>query len=288
MYNIKSIYIPPSLPHLRLHRLALLIDQALLRLHRALSNARKNNPANTLLQQLNRHTGLLLHGLRIGRLDLAPPLPLPAILLPKHALKHTRNLRLILLQIVHHRIWPRIKRVRRNDLARLRVDGLNDLDRRTAHVVEVEDGRVRVEAGSVEAIAIHHGDLAEGLEVALLDRLLHLLHAAGHRLGGARRKQRGGGHRRLHARRGGDALLRGADDQDDGAHVGPVRGGGDLEGDRVAAVRGRALLPPDVPAEQRAAGGSGALARNAAEVRGGRGELVEVCDCADEGGEAGG
>lgn len=108
----------------------------------------------------------------------------------------------------------------------------------------------------MEAVAVHHGDLAKGLEVLVLDGLLHLGHAAGDRLGGAGREEGGGGDGGLHAGCGGDAFLCGADDEDHGAHVGPVRGRGDLEGDAVGAVGGRALLPADVAAEEGAAGGA--------------------------------
>lgn len=64
-----------------------------------------------------------------------------------------------------------------------------------------------------------------------------------------------------------------------------MRGGRDLEGDAVAAVGGGALLPADVPAEERAACGAGALARDLGELGGGRGKLVEIRDGAHEGGE---
>lgn len=67
-----------------------------------------------------------------------------------------------------------------------------------------------------------------------------------------------------------------------------MRRGGHLEGNGVAAVGCGALLPAYVAAEERTAGGSGALTSDAAEVRGGGRELVEVGDGADEGGEAGG
>ena len=49
-----------------------------------------------------------------------------------------------------------------------------------------------------------------------------------------------------------------------------------------------ALVPGDVPAEERAAGGAGALAGDYRELFWGLGELVKVGDGADEGGEASG
>lgn len=56
----------------------------------------------------------------------------------------------------------------------------------------------------------------------------------------------------------------------------------------VGAIEEGALIPCHVAAEEGTARGAGALASDEGKFRWGLGELVEICDCADEGGEAGG
>lgn len=56
----------------------------------------------------------------------------------------------------------------------------------------------------------------------------------------------------------------------------------------VGAVVERAGVPGDVAAEQTAAGGAGALARDQRELGRGVGELVEIRNGADQGREPGG
>lgn len=56
----------------------------------------------------------------------------------------------------------------------------------------------------------------------------------------------------------------------------------------VGAILPGPHAPSDVAAEQRAAGGPGALARDKGQLRGALGQLVQVGDGPDEGGEPGG
>ena len=67
-----------------------------------------------------------------------------------------------------------------------------------------------------------------------------------------------------------------------------MRCGEELASEAVGAVGEDAAPPGDVAAKEGAAGGAGALARDEGEFLGRLGQGVEVCDGADEGGEAGG
>ena len=95
-------------------------------------------------------------------------------------------------------------------------------------------------------------------------------------------------HGRLHTRCAADGLFLRGDDEDEGAHFGPVAARGDEAGFAVGAGGEDAVIPCYVAAEEGTAGGAGALAGDEGEFGRGLGELVEVCDGADEGGEAGG
>ena len=108
------------------------------------------------------------------------------------------------------------------------------------------------------------------------------MHALGDRRGNALLEQRRCLDRGLHTGGAADVLFLGAGHEDDGAHVGPVLGRRDLVGDTVAAVVLLAHLPRHIATEQRATRRAGALARDLAELRRRGGQLVEICDCANE------
>lgn len=56
------------------------------------------------------------------------------------------------------------------------VVAVDEVDDSARDVIEVEDGRVSVQAGSVELVTILHGQLSEGSKVPLPDGTDHLLH----------------------------------------------------------------------------------------------------------------
>lgn len=60
------------------------------------------------------------------------------------------------------------------------IEAVHQLDDAPGCVTEVGDGREGVQAGGVELVAILHGQLAKGLEVALPDAAGHLGHARRH------------------------------------------------------------------------------------------------------------
>ena len=75
-------------------------------------------------------------------------------------------------------------------------------------------------------------------------------------------------HGGLHAGGAADRFARGADDENHGAHVGPMGAGGDEAGDAVGAVGAGAAVPGHVTAEEAAAGGTGALPRDERQLGG--------------------
>ena len=56
---------------------------------------------------------------------------------------------------------------------------MHQVDDLSRHIIEVEDGRVRVEAGGVELVTVLHGQLSKRSEVLFLHRFDHLYHSAG-------------------------------------------------------------------------------------------------------------
>ncbi|KAH6603799.1 hypothetical protein Trco_007245 [Trichoderma cornu-damae] len=260
---------------------AILGDQELIRLERTLSHAGHDDSADALLDG-GRDALVQLHG---GVDGASVP---PAVGGGQDGRKGAQHRRRILFQVVDDAVRAGVKGVGGDGPARLGVDGLDGADACPGHVVHVEDGGVGVGAGGVEGVGVAHGDLGELGKVAVLDGVLHQGHVGGHDRGYPLLEEARGGDGLLHARGGRDALLGGADDQDQGPHAGPVRRGGDELGPGVAAVGPVAHPPGDVAAEEAAAGGAGALAGDQGQLRGGVGELVEVGDGLDEGGKAGG
>lgn len=252
-----------------------------IRLLRASANAGHDDTAHATLQRVADGLVELDVGLEVGAL-------LPALGGLQERVKGAQDGLAVLLEVVDDGVGAGVKGVGGDGLAGGLVDGLDGADGGARDVVHVEDGRVRIGAGGVERVGVAHGDLGEGGKVAGGDGLLHAVHVGGHDRGDALLEQARGGDGLLHAAGGADALLGGAGDEDEGAHVGPVRGGGDLDGLAVEAVGAVAGAPGDVAAEQAAAGGAGALAGDEGQLGGRGGQLVQVGDGADKGGEAGG
>jgi len=261
----------------------------LIDLDRTLSDARQDDPADALLHKV--------YGPRVQLVqvdapsDILQPLaerPVPALrALAQNGLERARHELRVLVEVVHNRVGARVERVRAHGPADGAVDFVDETDGRARDVVHVEDGRPRVQTGGVEAVRVAHRDLRKGREVAVADGGLDGGHPLRHDGLRAGREQGGRRDRGLHALRAGHVFLLRADDQDHGAHLRPVRRRCDLLSDAVAAVREGARPPGDVPAHQGAAGGTGPLACDAAELPWGLGQLVEVRDGAHEGGEAG-
>ena len=89
------------------------------------------------------------------------------------------------------------------------VDGFDHSNGGATDIVQVEDGRVGIQASGMEGVAILHGQTSETLKVFFADRLFHGGDAAGDDVGGASGEEVGCGGGSLHARRRTDALLLG-------------------------------------------------------------------------------
>lgn len=66
------------------------------------------------------------------------------------------------------------------DLATGSIVLVDESDDGVRYVVEVDSGRVRVEANGMKLVAVLHGDLCKSLKVPLLNRLLHSVHSFWH------------------------------------------------------------------------------------------------------------
>jgi hypothetical protein len=264
------------------HGLAVLRDQEDVGLLGALADTRHDDAAHTALER-GGHGVVELHAQReaLGG-------GLPAVDGGQQRAEGAQHGGGVLLQVVDDGVGAGVKGVGGNGAAGGGVDGLDGAHGGARHVVHVEDGRVRVGAGGVERVGVAHGDLGKGGKVALGDGLLHGRHVGGHDRGDALLEQARRGDRLLHAARGADALLGGADDEYQGAHLGPVGGGGHLDGLGVEAIGLLAGTPGHVAAKQAAAGRAAALAGDQRQLRGRGRQLVQVGNGADEGGEAGG
>ncbi len=255
----------------------------LLGLDGTLTDTRLYDPADSARDQ-GRHGLLELHaagGVRLG-------LGLPPLGAGEQGVEGAHDGGRVLLEVVHDAVRAGIERVGGDRLAGGGVDGLDGAHGGPRDVVHVVDGRVGVGTGGVERVGVLHGDLGELGKVPRRHGLLHELHVLGHDVGDALLEEIGRRHRLLHARRRADALLGGRGDEHQRPHLGPVRRRGHLHGLGVEAVGLRPHLPRHVPAEQAAAGGAAALARDQGELGGRVGQLVEIGDGAHEGGEAGG
>lgn len=251
---------------------------------RSLPYARQYDPTHPIPQRL--HNLALQNAL--GSFHRFALLPRPPFLLAQHRLERSRHNIPVLFQVVDHTVRPRIKRIRGGDPPRLLIHRLHPFNRRPTDIIQIKDGRVRVQTGRMERITLPHRDLGETGEILAGDRRLHLPHRPGHHLRRPGLEHGARLHGRLHAGRAADALLLGRDDEDQGAHFGPVAAGRDEASLAVGAIEEGALIPGHVAAEEGTACGAGALASDEGEFRWRLGELVEICDCADEGGEAGG
>lgn len=118
----------------------------------------------------------------------------------------------------------------------------------------------------MEAVALAHRHTCERLEIAGQDRLLHLRHALGHHRLRPRSEKGGRGDRLLHPRRARDVFLRIADHHDQRTHFRPVAPRRHFPRTAVSPVVEHTSVPGDIAAEQTAAGGAGALARDQGEL----------------------
>ena len=273
----------PSPLRRALYRGAILSHQVLLCRNRTLADTGHDHTANTVLQQ----TGNALIEGNVG-LEALNGGRLPAIHLAKDAVEVSNNSLGILLEIVDDGVRAGIEGISGNGPASSRIDGLNGANSGARNVVHVEDGRIGVGAGSVERVGVAHRNLGKGGKVALGNRLLHDLHVLGHHRLDALLEETGGGNSLLHARGRADTLLGGGRDEDKGAHLGPVRGLGNLVGHGIGSISSLTHAPGNITTKQTAAGGTGALASDQAQLRGGGRELVEVGDSPHKGSEASG
>ena len=257
------------------------LAEVLLGLPGTITNRGDNHTADALLQSLDSNL-VALRDLNVA-LDR---LVLPASLVTQESLESASNALLVLGKVVDDGVWASVEGVAADDLASSVVDGVTQPDRGAGGVVHVEDWRRGVEASGVEVVGVFHGKSSEGFEVAVVDSLFHGDHALGDDVVGALLEEGRCGDGGLHAAGGRDVFLLGAGDEDTGAHVGPVAGGGDLVCQAITSILLFTLLPASVAAEQTPASRARALASDLAEVGGSGGELVEVGDGADESSEA--
>lgn len=260
------------------------LAKVLLSLPRPIANSSDDDTADAPLEHLH-NLLVALRNLRVSLNSLAL-LAIPADFIAKDRLESARDALLVFGEVVDDSVGAGVEGVAADDLAGGIVDGLAHAHGGAGGVVHIKDGRVGVEAGGVEVVGVLHGERGEGLEVAVLDGLFHGFLAFGDDVGRALLEEGRGCDGRLHASRGGDVFLFGAGDEDAGAHFGPVAGRCYLVGQAVASVLLFSLLPAGVASEQTAACGAGALASDLAEVGRSGGELVEVCNGADESSEA--
>ena len=254
--------------------------------NRALADTGHDHTADTVLKQAG--NTLVKGNAGLEGLELLDGGRLPAIHLAEDAVEVANNSLGVVLEIVDDGVRAGIEGISGNGPASSRVDGLDSADGGARNVVHVEDGRVGVGAGSVERIGVAHGDLGKGGKVALGNGLLHDLHVLGHHRLDALLEETRGGNGLLHARGRADTLLGGGGDEDKGAHLGPVRGLGNLIGHGIASIGSLTHAPGNITTKQTAAGRAGALAGDQAQLRGRGGELVEVGDSPHKGSEASG
>ena len=170
------------------------LAKVLLRLPGPITNGSDDHTADALLQRLDSNL-IALRDLHI----VLDRLVLPARLVAQESLESAGHALLVLSEVVDDSVRTGIKSVAADDLARSVVDSVAQPHRRAGSVVHVEDWRRGVEAGGVEVVRIFHGDGGEGLEVAVVDRLLHGDHALGHDVVGTFLEKRRGSNGGLHA-----------------------------------------------------------------------------------------
>ena len=190
------------------------------------------------------------------------------------------------LQRVNDGVGTGIERVGGDGLACGPVQLFDDPDDTAGDVVEVKDGRFRVQADGVERVGIPHRGLGKRFEIPRLDRLGNVIHPAGDDLFDPMLQQRTRLHRPLHSTRRARPFFSITDDADQGVHLGPVGTGSDLFRQRVGTVFLGTHTPGDVPAKERTTGRAGSLTGDEGELRGSLGERVELRERGDEGGEA--
>ena len=187
-------------------------------------------------------------------LDGSPSPVFPALLPLEHRLEQTRHRRLMVGEVVDNGVGAGVEGVCAyrlilpGRLCVVRINGFAHPYSSARGIVHVEDRRIRIQTGGVEVIGVFSSEGSKGGEVSLVDGFLHCFQAFGHNFFGAMLEEGGGGDGLLHAGGGGDVFLRGGGDEDDSAHVGPVRGRGDFVGDAVAAVWVSTFGPGNVAA----------------------------------------
>lgn len=232
---------------MELDGVAALVDQRLVGLDGAFTDRGENDSADALLQT----GGSNLRGGGSSRgLDSLAARTFPAFLAAQNGLENTSDLGLVGGLVVDDSVRAGVKSVGGNCLAGFLIDQVNHTDGSARGVVHVEDGRLRVETGSVEGVAVLHGQAGKSAKVLVGNRLLHLLHAVGNGVGDALGEESRGSDRLLHTSGAADVLLFCRSDKNDGAHVGPVLCGRNLNGHTVAAVLLASHLPSDISAKQ--------------------------------------
>lgn len=271
--------------------IALLTDKVLVNRDRALANTSQDHTAHAILERLHSAGVHLIQGHAGGCnvLQSRVERTFPALrFLTKDSLDGAGNKLGILLKVVDNSVRACIKGVRADGPADCAVDVMDKSDGSTRDVVHVEDRRPGVQASSVEAVGVAHGDLCEGGEIAVLDSGLDGSHPLWDNSIRPGSKEVRGSDGRLHTLSAGDILLCGTDNQNDGTHFRPVRLRGNLLCQTVASILQRSSAPGDITTHQRAAGGARALTSDAAQVTGRLRQLVEVCHGTNEGRKPGG
>lgn len=233
---------------------------------RAFAHTGQDDPTDALAQNIP----ILVSG--AGRVvgtdrDRLALLAVPAVLGGQHALEAGQHGVAVPVQVVDDGVGAGVEGVGGPQALGFGVERLDGPDGGPAHVIQVEDGRLRVQAGGVEAVAVTHGDAREGVEVAGRDGGFHRAHACGHDRVGSRSEQARRLHRRLHPRRAAHPLFGRAHHQDQRPHLGPVAPWCHQPGHAVEPVVLRAVVPRHIAAQQAAARRPGPLARDERQLR---------------------
>ena len=190
----------------------------------------------------------------------------------------------VLLLGIDHSIWARIIGVRSLNSAWEGVELGQHVNNEARDIIHVKDGRVSVEAGGVELVAVLHGQLRKLGEITLHNGVLHLLHPLrDHRIC-AVAQQRAGLHAGLHPRGAAHPLFVVADDQDQDLELRPVGLWHHLHRQAVRAVRLHTHVPLHKAAIKTAAGAARSLSGDGGELAEGYSEAVQLCEGKDEAG----
>mmetsp|Transcript_1587 Transcript_1587/g.4348 ORF Transcript_1587/g.4348 Transcript_1587/m.4348 type:complete len:235 (+) Transcript_1587:812-1516(+) len=134
-------------------------------------------------------------------------------------------------------------------------------------IVQVKNGRIRIETGGMKLIGILHGQFGKGVKILGQPGPFHVVHALGHHRLAAVFQKGTGPDRVLHARGRTRVFLLRIGDQNDGANFGPVFDGRHGLGQGILPiVFGRPLSPGDKTTVQGPARTARTLSGNGTEL----------------------